>query len=175
MELLPTRVDVRPALNLYRAGGRGLNGAGSHPSHAVGRLSCLGVQRYPLKRIRRKIKAGNWSKHTALMVPLSSIFLESVAALCGKATRMGRGFLGTLTRIAHTRRRKGGDWGCVVGITIMRKAGKGPPLNCASPLSRRGRFASPPFCAAAARFSEAKRSRPRVDARGVGGSGGFSG
>ena len=49
------------------------------------------------------------------------------------------------------------------------------PLNCAPPLSRRGRFVSPPFCAAAARFSEAKRSRPRVDARGVGGSRGFAG
>jgi hypothetical protein len=44
------------------------------------------------------------------MIPLSSIFLESVAAFCGKTTRMGRGVLATLTRITDTRRGKRGDF-----------------------------------------------------------------
>jgi hypothetical protein len=44
-----------------------------------------------------------------LMIPLSSIFFESVAALCGKTTRMGRSFLGTLS-VTYTRRRKRGDF-----------------------------------------------------------------
>src|SRR6266404_7107998 len=54
---------------------------------------------------------GHWTKRTSLVFPLSSILLESAAALYGKATRMGRGFLGTLTHITHTRRRKRGDFG----------------------------------------------------------------
>ena len=59
------------------------------------------------------MRAGNWSKDTALVIPFSSIFLESVAALFGKTTRMGRGFLATLTCITDTRRRQRGNWMCV--------------------------------------------------------------
>jgi hypothetical protein len=57
------------------------------------------------------------------MIPLSSIFLESVAAFCGKTTRMGRGFFATLTRITDTRRGKRGDWVCVVRMMNVKKAG----------------------------------------------------
>ena len=41
---LPTRVDVHPVLNFCRAGGRDLDGAGSHPSRVGGHPSCLGVR-----------------------------------------------------------------------------------------------------------------------------------
>jgi hypothetical protein len=51
------------------------------------------------------------------------------------------------------------------------------PLKCGSPSSTRCRFLFPSSCraAAAARFSIANRSRPKLDVRGVGGSKGFAG
>jgi hypothetical protein len=64
---------------------------------------------------------------------------------------------------------------CVVGLATSKEGKDYLPLKWGSRLSSLWRFPFPSPCEDAARFSMAKRSRPRVDTLGVGGSRGAAG
>ena len=87
---------------------------------------------------------------------------------------MRRRVFGTLTCMNRTRRGERRDF--VWSEILHLKEGKACiPLKWGSRLSIRWRFLFPSSCDAAARFSIARRSRPRTDTPGVGGSRGIAG
>lgn len=124
-------------------------------------------------KIREK-DAGEGCKLTSIVLSPSSMRFECYTTRFGKTTRVRWRFFSTLAGITRARGREGRNF-ILSKCLVSKESETYTPLKCGPSPSTRWRFPVRSSCEAKARFSMARRSRPRVDARGVGGARGFAG